>query len=113
MNRLDIFTVPLFVEELNLDTKSIEEYCLSHRDKNDGRIVSNIGGYQSDDVEIISMLVEEINKHLNTFSESLELDAELYVHNMWININEFKDFYGDLAKHKIVTISIEECLKGF
>ena len=91
MKLIELFKVPLFVAVLDLDTTSIEKYCLDHQDKNDGRTLSNIGGYQSHNVKI-SLLVKEINKYLNVFSESHAIDNELVIDNMWININEFKDY---------------------
>lgn len=105
MQLIELFKVPLFVALLDLDTTAIEEYCLDYREKAnetwdrtdnetrlvDSRILSNIGGFQSKDV-VIYPLVEEIDKYLIAFSEQLAIDGELVVLNMWININEFKDY---------------------
>ena len=91
MKLIELFKVPLFVAVLDLDTKSIEKYCLDHQDKDDGRILTNVGGYQSHEVKI-SPLVREINKYLNVFSGSHAIDKKLVIAHMWININEFKDY---------------------
>ena len=91
MQVLDLFKVPLFAVLLDLDTESIEKYCLDYQEKDEGRILSNEGGYQSHDVEILPLL-KELNKNLNIFSESYDIDGELVVDNMWININEYKDY---------------------
>ena len=91
MQVLDLFKVPLFAVLLDLDTESIEKYCLDYQEKDEGRILSNEGGYQSHDVEILPLL-KELNKNLNIFSESYDIDDELVVDNMWININEYKDY---------------------
>ena len=88
---IELFKVPLFANLLDLDTTSIEKYCLDYRDKDEGRQVSNVGGYQSNDVSIIP-LAKEINKHLNVFSEAYGIGNELVIGNMWININGFKDY---------------------
>ena len=70
MQVLDLFKVPLFAVLLDLDTESIEKYCLDYQEKDEGRILSNEGGYQSHDVEILPLL-KELNKNLNIFSESV------------------------------------------
>ena len=36
--------------------------------------------------------MESINKNLNAFCELQAIDGELVIQNMWININEFKDY---------------------
>ena len=91
MQVIEVFKVPLFAVLLDLDTASIEKYCLDHQNKNEGRILSNIGGYQSNDVSIIP-LAKEINKYLNVFAEAYGVDNELMLGSMWININEYKDY---------------------
>ena len=91
MQVIELFKVPLFVALLDLDTASIEKYCLDHQGKDEGRILSNIGGYQSNNVSIIP-LAKEINKYLNVFAEAYSIDNELMLGSMWININEYKDY---------------------
>ena len=91
MQVIELFKVPLFAVLLDLDTASIEKYCLDYQEKDEGRIKSNEGGYQSHDVSIIP-LAKEINKYLNVFSEAYAMDTELMLGGMWININEYKDY---------------------
>ena len=97
MQVIELFKVPLFAVLLDLDTASIEKYCLDHQDENEGRILSNRGGYQSYNVEI-SPLIEEINNYSRFVSEAYAIDNELVVSDMWININEYKD-YNILHSH--------------
>ena len=94
---IELFKVPLFVSLLDLDITSIEKYCLDYRDRDEGRILSNVGGYQSNNVEI-APLAKEISNRLNMFSEAYSISNELEVGNMWININGFKD-YNKLHSH--------------
>ena len=93
VNLIELFKVPLFASTLDLDTTSIEKYCLDHQDKDEGRILSNVGGYQSNEVAILP-LIKELNKNLNILTDSHGIDDELTVGNMWININQFKDYNG-------------------
>ena len=107
MQVIELFKVPLFAVLLDLDTASIEKYCLDHQNKNEGRILSNSGaaaaagsssgGYQSHNVEI-SPLIKEINKYSTILSETYAIDNELVVRDMWININEYRD-YNKLHSH--------------
>ena len=91
MEVIEFFKVPVFAVLLDLNIISIEKYCLDYCAKNGGRIKTNAGGYQSNEVEI-PQISKEIKKYLNTFSESHALDEELVVGNMWININDFRDY---------------------
>ena len=91
---MEVFTVPVFIAEFDLDTTLIEQYCLDYQlMTGEGRVVSNVGGFQSGDIDKthLPQLVEAINKNLNAFVESQHLDAELMITNMWINFNGYKD----------------------
>ena len=98
---IELFKVPLFVSLLDLDITSIEKYCLDYQDRDEGRILSNVGGYQSNNVEI-PLLAKEISNRLNVFSEAYGISNELEVGNMWININGFKDYNKLHSHHNIV-----------
>lgn len=94
---IELFKVPLFFISLDLDTTAIEKYCLDYQDKDEGRTLSNVGGYQSNNVEI-TPLAKEINKYLDVFSGAYGISDESEVGNMWININGFKD-HNKLHSH--------------
>jgi hypothetical protein len=52
-----------------------------------GRVISNIGGYQSHDITFgYSDLIEYIKKALSTF------ELEMVFRNMWINVNKGTDY---------------------
>ena len=93
VNLIELFKVPLFGSILDLDITSIEKYCLDYQNKDEGRILSNVGGYQSKEVRILP-LIRELNKNLNILADTHGIDDELTVGNMWININQFKDYNG-------------------
>ena len=98
MELINPFAVPLFYVELDLDVVSIEKFCQEYRDNNEGRVVSNVGGYQSNnlptDNKHINSLVDQIVKHSNIFSESYSLKIKNVISTMWLNINGYKDSNG-------------------
>ena len=85
MELINPFAVPLFYVELDLDVVSIEKFCQEYRDNNEGRVVSNVGGYQSNnlptDNKHINSLVDQIVKHSNIFSESYSLKIKNVIYH--------------------------------
>lgn len=110
-----IFPTPIFtfsdIEEI--DNEKLELFCRNHKLKDSGKnndIVSNVGGYQSNDMipkycddESILKLIKTIEDkvffcirllNLNTFKENLKLE----VGNFWFNINN-KGNYNYIHTH--------------
>lgn len=94
-NLIEIFKTPIYYEDLELNTKSIKEYCLSFKDKNKSVNKSNMGGWQSDNLEgehlLLNDLFLEIEKQSNNFTNKIGLKNNLKLINTWININNYKD----------------------
>jgi uncharacterized protein (TIGR02466 family) len=94
---LDIFKFQLYCEKLNFDTDSLSNLCfeLQNKNKDYGRISSNLGGWQSDDLfdayTIISNLRKLIYNHIDIYSKNFKLNKKLKLDNLWININGYKD----------------------
>ena len=71
----DIFKVPLYEVKLDLDTKNLEHFCKKHQTNNPGRVISNVGGYQSNNLDlwanepILSSLLNQIQIHSNKFAK--------------------------------------------
>jgi uncharacterized protein (TIGR02466 family) len=91
----EIFITPIFKTKLLLDNEKILSYCHSLRKKDSGRSVSNMGGWQSSDVlgspSELKNLYNSIAKFAGEIADVLEIDS-VKVHNLWININGYKDF---------------------
>ena len=96
---VDLFKAPVYYTSLNLDNEEIAKYCyqLKKQDK-EGRVISNRGGYQSNDLEgehiPLNNLFLDIEKHLNIFKNKLDVKDEynIKLNNIWINIsNKFAD----------------------
>ena len=108
MELINPFAVPIFRAELDLDVVSIEKFCQEYRDNNEGRVISNVGGYQSNDLPTdnkhIKSLINQIIKHSNIFSESYSLKIKNVISSMWLNINGYKDSKG-LQLHTLAIFS--------
>jgi uncharacterized protein (TIGR02466 family) len=66
---------------------------MSKKDK--GRQLSNIGGWQSDNLKGVhkplNQLFIEITKHIGIFNQTLQLNMSNNLGNIWVNINGYKD----------------------
>lgn len=93
--KTDIFKYELYQTILDVDVEDIKKYCLNLKNKNKGRIRSNLNGWQSEDLKIIpeslQKLKELIELNLNIFAKHLHINKKLYLENIWVNISEYKD----------------------
>jgi uncharacterized protein (TIGR02466 family) len=91
----DIFKVPIYSTQLNLDIKKIQLLCNEYQQKDTGRLLTNVGGYQSTDLPFnevsLHPLIREINTHSNNFAKEFINNNEQFLSNMWINISLYKD----------------------
>lgn len=92
----DIFKIPIYKAELSLDVDELEKICHQYKDNNEGRVISNIGGYQSNDLSLdelaIKSLIKEIEKHSSDFAKFFINSNRQVLDNMWINVNLYRDF---------------------
>ena len=96
---VDIFKTPIYFKDLNLNTKSMRDYCISLKEKNTSVVKSNVGGWQSDNLDgthlPLNDLFLEIEKHCSKFTNKIGLKDILSLDNAWININYYKDFNSE------------------
>jgi uncharacterized protein (TIGR02466 family) len=92
----EIFSVPIYQIKLDLNIKKLESFCNKYQHENTGRVVSNSGGYQSNDLPldnvILQPLIEEIKIHSRQFAKTFYSKNEQILNNIWFNINLYKDF---------------------
>jgi uncharacterized protein (TIGR02466 family) len=83
-------------EVLDLSLKTLEEWCYYVKDNDSGRYLSNIGGWQSRDLDIripeIIPLVSKIFEKSEKLILKYNLPKKFYINPIWININGKKDF---------------------
>jgi uncharacterized protein (TIGR02466 family) len=109
-----IFANWISYENLSLDNKSIEEFCHKKRIEDPiGRVVSNKGGWQSNDLyikndelkELMNIIIDRTRNLAENFSYSNTND--LKIDNYWININKSANDYNIKHRHpKTVIVAI-------
>ena len=91
----DLFKTPLYYTDLKLDNKAMANYCLSLSKKHKGRTVSNVGGWQSDNLQgnhpVLNDLFLSIQEHCSIYIKELDIKCLNKIDNIWININGHKD----------------------
>jgi uncharacterized protein (TIGR02466 family) len=91
----DIFKIPIYEFKLDLDNDKLYNYCKKYQREKSGRVVSNLGGYQSKELDLneptLKPILEEIKLHVNTFSNKVLNGLDQTVDNLWFNINRYKD----------------------
>jgi len=94
INIMPIFINFLAVESLRLDNDRIEKLCLERRAASAGRVVSNGGGWQSDNLDTgtqeLAELFAEVQKRLDEVHRAFELSptTRQVITEAWININQ-------------------------
>ena len=92
----DIFPTPLYQVDLDCNILEMQEYCLDMMNTQDGRNISNRGGWQSNDLKgvhmVLNELFEDIEHHGNMFAKKCHFKKSLSIDNIWININGYKDY---------------------
>jgi len=94
-----LFSIPIYNYQLNFDNKKIEKYCYDLKEKDKGRVISNEGGWQSNNLEgyipELNELFIEILGRTNSFAKDIGLKTPLKLINGWVNINGYKDYNID------------------
>jgi len=91
---INLFSVPLYRTKFNIDNEKILQYCLSLEKTDPGRIISNLGGYQSNDIDGTPPELQELFSLITAFSTNICEKMEIYpvrMFNSWVNINRYKD----------------------
>ena len=94
---LDIFKFQVYQTILKVDVDKIKKFCFSLKKKDKGRSLSNLTGWQSQDLDLFNLpdymkkLKELIESHANDYGKNMHINKPLTLANMWININEHKD----------------------
>ena len=91
----EIFKVPIYSVELDLDIKKLQSYCKEYENKdNVGRARSNVGGYQSNNLSLddvsLQPIIKEIETHSTIFADGF-LNSKQVIMNIWLNVNRYKD----------------------
>ena len=97
MSIKNLFTVPIYETKLDLDTDKLRLFCIEHKIQNEGVMKSNVGGYQSNRIDVdfdecLRPLFEEVVNHATKFANIfLANDGKQKMNYAWYNINYYKD----------------------
>ena len=94
MRIIDLHAIPLAHCRLTFtnDSKRAMDNFIKNQINQDGRILSNVNGYQSNDLDylnnsFLNLLKNTIEEKANIFSQQiLEINKELSMGNMWLNV---------------------------
>jgi len=93
---MDLFKISILNKILKLSNKSILEKKILEKSKQPGRFVSNLGGYQSHNLDIedqdLKELITKLNTEVSHLANYYEFKDELKVKEIWFNTNRYKDF---------------------
>ena len=94
----EIFSVPIYKIKLDLNVKELQSFCQwkSIDEYESGKVLSNRGGYHSNNLNlkdaVLQPLIKEIETHSSQFAETFLSKNKQILINMWFNINLYKDF---------------------
>ena len=93
---IDIFKVGIYQVQLDIDNQKLYDFCKNHQTHDEGRVISNVGGYQSNFLnfqdKLLQPLSKEIEKHSTKYlKDVLKGHWSQSLSDMWININNYKD----------------------
>jgi len=108
MSTYDLFKTVIFKTRLNQDISKLIKFSNKIK-KQKGRELSNVGGYQSNNLDekniALKSLIKEVSKNVNVFSrETLRIPQDLHLDSSWLNINGFKDF-NNIHTHPFSIVS--------
>jgi len=92
-----LFGVPIQTNKLSIDNDALIEYCYKKKEIDQGRNFSNIGGWQSDDLNLqdieLQPFIEELKNNIMSYINQcgFKTDLKYKLDNIWININGYKD----------------------
>jgi uncharacterized protein (TIGR02466 family) len=92
-----IFATPISYNDLKLNTKKLTSFAYDLKTKDKGRVLSNNGGWQSNDVDLtnttLKPLFKEISKNVEDYIHLIgfKKNLQMLLCNGWFNINDYKD----------------------
>lgn len=96
MQLTPIFAHFMVEDNLVMDNDKIKKYCIGLKKKSSGRVISNLGGWQSDELKLavpaLQQLIEAVSGRLVDLNVALGFEpSNMRLSNYWININNTHD----------------------
>lgn len=94
MNLEYIFPTPIWQDQLNCDLFMIKNYIESVKSSSEGRKISNVGGWQSDDCDLEQLMETPVCQFITLIKKKMQVCFQDYgcnktpvLSNLWFNIN--------------------------
>ena len=89
MNKLhEIFKIPIFETNLELDTEEIKLFCKEYQQNHESAMKSNNGGYQSHNLSLETPALQSLIHEIELIKTP---ESPQIVFNIWFNVNRYKD----------------------
>lgn len=93
----EIFKTCLSIDTLDLNLSKIKKECFKIHKQGKSRVYPQMGGFQSPNLELTNPnlleMINAITDKANFYAtDVLTLNKKIKLHNMWLNINGYKDF---------------------
>jgi len=94
MNKIhEIFPIPVYEADLDLDIVEMERLCNEHQGQTDNRKVSNAGGFQSH-ISLLNNnfkeLITKLEYHAQIYSKTFLTKQKQCLDTLWLNVNGYK-----------------------
>ena len=112
MRIIDLHAMPLAYSNLDLNKQHQKQMnsFIKNELTNIGRVRSNVGGYQSDNLDFLkdpflNLLKDIIEERANIFvRDVMQIEKNLSLGNMWLNVNGYKDYnHSHVHPHSIIS----------
>ena len=91
MNYISLFHTPLYIGEVTEDLSDLVSKCQSEREKSPGKVMSNKGGWQSNDFDG-KEIESYVKDQLNEVAQNWGIRGLLSPSNCWYNINTSQNY---------------------
>ena len=112
MRIIDLHAMPLAYSNLDLNKQHQKQMnsFIKNELTNIGRVRSNVGGYQSDNLDFLkdpflNLLKDIIEERANIFARDvMQIEKNVSLGNMWLNVNGYKDYnHSHVHPHSIIS----------
>ena len=92
MNKLhEIFKIPIFETNLELDTEEIKLFCKGYQQNHESAMKSNNGGYQSHNLSFETPVLQSLIREIEWATSRGMHGKSQIIFNIWFNVNRYKD----------------------
>lgn len=99
MQLLRTFSTPIWIDDLDLDLENIISTIKDIQSKSSGKVISNVGGWQSEDLHFddiknkhLQDLTKIIQNSIDDISRGIDSSMCLEIDNLWMNVNKCGDY---------------------